>query len=164
MRRADLRRLRPRRLVGRDERRQGGGGEGRLLRAGVGALNHASEENSFKRPRPVIIREHGAFAGFVVEPARSRPVVVAFSRITSVEMPFAPRPRVEDAVLAASLSARFRTEAGEPRTLDLAFQSAAVAYMIADGLELARRQAARPPSPRASAGCWASCCSCRSAC
>ena len=123
----------------------------RLLRAGVGALNHASEENSFKRPRPVIIREHGAFAGFVVEPARSRPVVVAFSRITSVEMPFAPRPRVEDAVLAASLSARFRTEAGEPRTLDLAFQSAAVAYMIADGLELARRQAARPPSPRASA-------------
>lgn len=122
----------------------------RLLRAGVGAQHHASDETSFKRPRPVIVREHGSFGGFVMEPARARPVVVAFSSITQVEMPFAPRPRVEDAVLAASLSVQFTTDAGSSRTLDLAFQSAAVAYMLADGLELARRQSQRPPSPRSS--------------
>ena len=128
----------------------------RLLRAGVGADWH-STEGSARRPRPVLIYEAGDFDGVVVEPARSKPVVVPFAAIETVEMPFASRVGVGSAALAASLSICYAPRPGvAPVAVDLALQSSAVAYMIADGVELARRvalsQAAGPPpisgSPR----------------
>ena len=118
----------------------------RLLRAGVGAEWHQTVGDGACRRRPVLLREFGDFEGFAVEPLRSKPIVVLFDALASVEMPFNSRYGVDDATLAASFTVTFgHADDDRPVTCDFSTASAAVAYMLADGVELARRIALTSP-------------------
>ncbi|KAH8062008.1 hypothetical protein JL721_8722 [Aureococcus anophagefferens] len=88
----------------------------RLLRAGVGAEWHQTVGDGACRRRPVLLREFGDFEGFAVEPLRSKPIVVLFDALASVEMPFNSRYGVDDATLAASFTVTFGPRGRRPRS------------------------------------------------